>query len=149
MTSTDIDLRQVQDMLPDNVMDMASRIGLPSTLVVVEKMGGTLWRVAEGRASTGEARREALAELVGSEIEELLHMHYQGEEIYVARCHRALVRWRDLEITMRFEKGLRDGQTVRSLLNDLAREYKLSSRWVWEIVNRPSEPVPQQSTLFH
>ncbi|MDN6860720.1 Mor transcription activator family protein [Pseudomonas sp. CAN2814] len=149
MSSTDIDLRQVQDMLPDNVRDMAGRIGLPSTLVVVEQLGGTLWRVAEGRARRGEARRAALAELVGSEIEEQLHAHYKGEEIYVARCHKALVRWRDLEITERFERGLRDGQTVRSLLNDLAREYSLSSRWIWEVVNRPSEPSPQQSTLFH
>ncbi|MEN1529724.1 Mor transcription activator family protein, partial [Pseudomonas aeruginosa] len=71
------------------------------------------------------------------------------EEISVARCHKALVRWRDLEIVERFEQGLRDGQTARSLLSDLARKYNLSDRWIWEIVNRPSEPAPQQSTLFH
>nr|WP_241159836.1 Mor transcription activator family protein [Pseudomonas aeruginosa] len=66
----------------------------------------------------------------------------------MARCHKALVRWRDLEIVERFEQGLRDGQTARSLLSDLARKYNLSDRWIWEIVNRPSEPAPQQSTLF-
>ncbi|MGC6965592.1 hypothetical protein DZ958_030900, partial [Pseudomonas aeruginosa] len=54
-----------------------------------------------------------------------------------------------LEIVERFEQGLRDGQTARSLLSDLARQYNLSDRWIWEIVNRPSEPAPQQSTLFH
>ncbi|WP_245216933.1 Mor transcription activator family protein [Pseudomonas aeruginosa] len=95
------------------------------------------WRIAEGRARRGEARRAALAELVGSDIEEQLHTHYRGEEIYVARCHKALVRWRDLEIVERFEQGLRDGQTARSLLSDLARQYNLSDRWIWEIVNRP------------
>ncbi|MDF5921437.1 Mor transcription activator family protein [Pseudomonas aeruginosa] len=136
-------------MLPDTVRDMAGRIGLPATLVVVEQLGGTSWRIAEGRARRGEARRAALAELVGSDIEEQLHAHYRGEEIYVARCHKALVRWRDLEIVERFEQGLRDGQTARSLLSDLARQYNLSDRWIWEIVNRPSEPAPQQSTLFH
>ncbi|HCL4135763.1 TPA: hypothetical protein N2C26_000211 [Pseudomonas aeruginosa] len=149
MARSEVDLREVQDMLPVTVRDMAGRIGLPATLVVVEQLGGTSWRIAEGRARRGEARRAALAELVGSDIEEQLHTHYRGEEIYVARCHKALVRWRDLEIVERFEQGLRDGQTARSLLSDLARKYNLSDRWIWEIVNRPSEPAPQQSTLFH
>ncbi|HEJ2930291.1 TPA: hypothetical protein SL238_002003 [Pseudomonas aeruginosa] len=142
MARSEVDLREVQDMLPDTVRDMAGRIGLPATLVVVEQLGGTSWRIAEGRARRGEARRAALAELVGSDIEEQLHTHYRGEEIYVARCHKALVRWRDLEIVERFEQGLRDGQTARSLLSDLARQYNLSDRWIWEIVNRPSEPAP-------
>ncbi|KSI64630.1 Mor transcription activator family protein, partial [Pseudomonas aeruginosa] len=110
MARSEVDLREVQDMLPDTVRDMAGRIGLPATLVVVEQLGGTSWRIAEGRARRGEARRAALAELVGSDIEEQLHTHYRGEEIYVARCHKALARWRDLEIVERFEQGLRDGQ---------------------------------------
>ncbi|HIF4896224.1 TPA: Mor transcription activator family protein, partial [Pseudomonas aeruginosa] len=36
MSRSEVDLREVQDMLPDTVRDMAGRIGLPATLVVVE-----------------------------------------------------------------------------------------------------------------
>lgn len=50
MSRSEVDLREVQDMLPDTVRDMAGRIGLPATLVVVEQLGGTSWRIAEGRA---------------------------------------------------------------------------------------------------
>ncbi|WP_265332412.1 hypothetical protein [Pseudomonas aeruginosa] len=64
----------------------------------------------------------------------------------MARCHKALVRWRDLEIVERFEQGLRDGQTAVPAQRS-CRQYNLSDRWIWEIVNRPSEPAPQQSTL--
>ncbi|MGI3158765.1 hypothetical protein [Pseudomonas aeruginosa] len=100
-------------MLPDTVRDMAGRIGLPATLVVVEQLGSTSWRIAEGRA--WRAKRAGLrwprwwaATSSGS-------THYLGAKKLPARCHKALVRWRDLEIVERFEQGLRDGQAARSL----------------------------------
>lgn len=143
-----MDLSQVKELLPRNVRDMAARIGLPATLMVVDKLGGTTWRIAEGRNPEGEAKRAALAELVGSEIEEQLHREYAGEEIYLARCHAAVLRWRNLEIHARFEQGVREGRTARDLVAELAREYRLSDRWVWEIVNQHL-PALDQGQLFH
>lgn len=141
-------LEQVQELLPRSVRDMSQRLGLSATLVVVEKLGGISWRVAEGRGGEGEARRAALAELVGSDIEEQLHHHYAGEELYLAKCDAALRRLRDLQIHRRFEAGVRQGRGARDLVAELAREYKLSDRWVWEILGR-FLPEPAQGTLFH
>ncbi|MEK2642133.1 Mor transcription activator family protein [Pseudomonas aeruginosa] len=149
MSRSEVDLREVQDMLPDTVRDMAGRIGLPATLVVVEQLGGTSWRIAEGRARRAKRAGLRWPSWWATTSRNSSTRTIGGEEIYVARCHKALVRWRDLEIVERFEQGLRDGQAARSLLSDLARQYNLSDRWIWEIVNRPSEPAPQQSTLFH
>lgn len=143
-----MDMSQLQELLPVNVRDMAQRIGLPNTLVVVERLGGITWRVAEGRNSEGEAKRAALAELVGSDIEEQLHREYAGEEIYLARCHTAVLRWRNIEINRRFEQGVREGLSARTLVAELAREYKLSDRWVWEIINHYIPPI-EQGKLFH
>ncbi len=147
----DMDLSQLQALLPASVRDMAQRIGLPATLVVVNRLGGIPWLIAEGRGSRGRARRAALAKLVGNDIEEQLHTHYRGEEIYLPRCHLALLQVRNNEIILHFEQGLRDGRSARSLLVELARKYELSSRWVWEIVNQPSSDhsLAIQPTLFH
>lgn len=143
-----MDLSQVKELLPRNVRDMASRIGLPATLVVVDRLGGTTWRIAEGRNPEGEAKRAALADLVGSDIEEQLHREYAGEEIYLARCHAALLRWRNLEIHARFERGVREGRSARDLVTELAREFCLSDRWVWQVLNTYL-PSPDQGGLFH
>ncbi|CDM42408.1 Mor transcription activator family protein [Ectopseudomonas oleovorans] len=143
-----MDLSQLQELLPENVRDMAARIGLPATLRVVERMGGTTWRVAEGRTPEGEAKRAALADIVGSDIEEMLHREYAGDEFYLARCHAAVLRWRNLEIHQRFEQGVREGLTARTLVAELAREYRLSDRRVWIILKEHLPPV-EQGTLFH
>lgn len=145
-----MDLTQLQDLLPPNVQDMAQRIGLPATLVVVERMGGTTWRIAEGRTAEGEAKRAALADLIGSELEQLLHREYSGEEIYLARCHKALLHWRDLAIHQRFEQGVREGVTARTLVAELAREFQLSDRRIWDVLkHHPLSTSTEQGTLFH
>lgn len=140
------DLSNVVSLLPASVRDMVGRIGLLATLTVVERMGGTTWRVAEGHGSEGAAKREALADWVGTDTEMLLHRHYAGEEIYLPRCHSALVALRNQQIHQRVEQGLRQGHSASALVADLAREYRLSDRRVWDILKQV--PVPEQGGLF-
>lgn len=144
-----MDLSQVEQLLPENVRDMAQRIGLPATLVVIDKLGGTTWRVAEGRNVDGNAKRTALADLVGCDVEELLHREYAGEELYLARCYSALMYWRNQEINARFVQGVREGVTARTVAIELAREYKLSERWIWRIVKQHYPDPAPQGELFH
>ena len=139
-------LHIVEDLLPVSIKDMVGRIGLSSTLTVVERMGGITWRVAEGHGPEGAAKRAALADWVGTDIEELLHRHYQNEELYIPRCHAALLALRNQHIHQRVEQGLRQGYTACALVMDLAREYRLSDRRVWEILKQV--PVPEQGGLF-
>lgn len=141
-----INLSTVEDLLPASIRDMVGRIGLSSTLTVVERLGGITWRVAEGHGPEGAAKRAALADWVGTDIEELLHRHYRNEELYIPRCHAALLALRNQHIHQRVEQGLRQGYSACALVIDLAREYRLSDRRVWEILKQV--PVPEQGGLF-
>lgn len=143
-----LNLEQVQDMLPELVRDMAQRIGLPATLTVVEKLGGTIWYVADGHGPAGQARRDALAELVGKDIEQQLHQHYAGTELSLPRCAAALRRIRDLGINQRFEQAVAGGASVRAAANDIARKEKLTSRWVQKVVYRGVPAPAAQGDLF-
>ncbi|WP_447588676.1 Mor transcription activator family protein [Aquipseudomonas campi] len=143
-----MDVAAIKDVLPASVVDMAQRIGMPAALTVVEKMGGIRWRVAEGATREGAAKRAALADIVGSDIEELLHREYAGEDISLPRCHAALLRWRNIEINRRFEQGIREGLTGHIIAAELAREYRLTDRWIWDIVNKHVD-TPPQGDLFH
>lgn len=140
-------LEQMKAHLPQNVQDMALRIGLPATLTVVENLGGITWHVAQGTDCRGKASREELAKLVGADIEALLHREYAGDVLYLARCHNAIIKWRDIEINQKVEKGLHAGKSLRTLMAELAREYKLSDRWILAIVSRAT-PTCEQPDLF-
>lgn len=143
-----MDWSPLQPLLPVNVRDMVDRIGLPATLVVVKRLGGVTWRVAEGRSRNGQAKRAALAQQIGHDVEALLHQEYAGEEIYLARCQSALLRWRDVEINRKFEDRIRKGQTARKTVAVLAREYRLSDRRVWDILKQPGEMPGHHSRPF-
>jgi hypothetical protein len=140
-------LEKMKAYLPTNVQDMAQRIGLPATLTVVENLGGISWHVAQGTDCRGAAKRTALAALVGDDIEVLLHREYAGDVLYLARCHTALIKWRNMEIIQRVEKGLREKKSLRTLMAELAREYELSDRWILAIISEAT-PTTEQPDLF-
>ncbi|EMB5660455.1 Mor transcription activator family protein [Pseudomonas aeruginosa] len=143
------DLAHLQDQLPPQIQEMAARIGLPATLTVVSRLGGTTWRVAKGKTQGGEAKRAALAEIVGSEIEELLHREYAGEILYLAQCKAAGLQWRNMLINAHFEQGIRKGIPANTLVAELARENQLSDRRIWTILKQPLPPLPEQGRLSY
>lgn len=136
-------------LLPKTIHSMVQRLGLTNTLVVVEKLGGTTWRVAEGKNDDGKKQRQALANLVGEAIESELHRHYAGADLYVARCRLLIIDLRDAAIHQEFERLIREGISARAVVARLARQYQLSDRWVWEILNRlPISAQTNQAQLF-
>lgn len=62
----------------------------------------------------------------------------------------ALRRLRDLGIHRQFEQEVRKGVSANAAVAALARENKLSDRWIWEILKQPlgQEEAPQ-GALFH
>lgn len=137
----------VQDELPQTVQDMITAIGLNHTLIVVQALGGTTWRFAVGKGETGEAKRAALAELVGEETENILHQFYARDEIYLPRCAALLRKLRNIKIHQQFDQDIANGSTARDSVAALARTHRLSDRHVWDILNEYIL-VPEQHGLF-
>ena len=135
-------LEQVRAMLPEQVRDIAELIGLPDALRLVEQLGGTTWEFAKGRNRSGQIRIAALGDLLGEETAARLTSHLGGEKIYIPKCDAALRRLRDLEINGQFEQAVREGVSANTVVNELARAYKLSDRRVWDILKQPlSQPT--------
>lgn len=140
-------VKSLQAELPQSVQEMVAVIGLNHTLNVVRALGGTTWRIAAGRGKEGEAKRAALAELVGSDTEELLHKYYVGDEVYLPRCTALVRKLRNIEIHQQFEHEVRQGRTARDSVSELARQHQLSDRHIWDILNLYI-PVPEQQGLL-
>lgn len=135
-------------LLPKNILDMVARLGIADTLIVVEKLGGTTCRIAEGKTSQGREQRRALAALVGEKVETALHRHYAGEDLHVAQCKALLISLRDAAIHQAFDALIREDNSARKVVAQLARQHRLSDRWVWNILNKAPVVHASQASLF-
>lgn len=139
-------LEDVRALLPERILEIAQAIGLPATQRLVEELGGTTWPVAKGVRHLGIIRHEALARVVGETAAEIMAERWGSEALYIAKCDVSLRRLRDLEIHRQFEQAIREGISTNTVVNELARTYKLSDRRIWEILKLPLE---SQGGLFH
>jgi len=145
-----MDIDQVEALLPRQILDIARAVGMPTAMRLVDELGGTSWEFAKGSNRNGLIRVAALADILGEDAARLLTQHMGGEKIYIPRCAEALRRLRDLGIHRQFEQEVRKGVSANAAVAALARENKLSDRWIWEILKQPlgQEEAPQ-GTLFH
>lgn len=134
-----MNLHAVRALLPVQVHLIADLVGLPAAIRLVEVLGGTTWPVAKARNRAGEARHAALAEIIGEKAADRIAQHWGGDMLYIPRCAVALRRVRDLEINQRFEDGVRQGVSSNVLVAQLAREFRLCDRRIWEILKQPAE----------
>lgn len=136
-----MNLEQVQNLLPQQIQDIAAAIGLPATQRLVEQLGGTTWTVAKGVRRLGVIRQEALKEIIGENAASIMAERWSNVPMYIPKCDTALRRLRDLEINRQFEQGVREGISANTLVAELARSNELSDRRVWDILKQPlSEP---------
>lgn len=138
---------QVKELLPDQLLEVADAIGLPATQRLVEELGGTTWTPAKGVRRLGVIRHEALAEIIGEPAARIMAERWANVPLYIPKCDAALRRLRDLQINRKFEQGVRERKSANALVAELAREYKLSDRRVWEILKQPSPDAT--GDLFH
>jgi Mor family transcriptional regulator len=141
-------IEQVQELLPQQILDIARVIGLPAALRLVNELGGTSWEFAQGANRNGQIRVAALGDILGEEAASLLTSHLGGEKIYIPQCSAALRRLRDLEIHRQFEQAVREGVTANTVVAELARANNLSDRRIWIIVKQPLLAMELQPRLF-
>lgn len=134
-----MNLDQVKELLPKQLLEIAEAIGLPATQRLVNELGGTTWPVAKGVRRLGIIRHAALTGVVGGEAADILAKHWGSVPLYIPKCDMALRRLRDMEINSQFEQGVREGVSANTLVAELARSYKLSDRRVWDILKQPTQ----------
>lgn len=123
--------------LPPLLAEICELIGLPGTLALVKHYGGrhvdTPRHYIDDHPLTRAIGREAAVKFIE---------RYKGDRVYIARMAYALRVIRDCEIARKFEGGSRAWQ--------LASEYGLTERAIWNILKRPHilRSAPQQGDLF-
>jgi hypothetical protein len=145
-----MNLEQVRDQLPAQVLEIAEVIGMSAALRLVTELGGTTWEFAKGSNRNGQIRVAALADIIGDEAAQLLTGRLGGDVVYIPRCDAALRRLRDLEIHRRFVEAVRFGSGARAVVAELARTYQLSDRRIWIILNQSlPDLIEPTGDLFH
>lgn len=119
---------QLEDLdacwLPDSLRALAARIGIGPASRLVKAHGGLDLRIPVAADPD-----HPLTALLGMAAMQTLVRHHGGGYIYIPRAAAALRCLRDREIQRRYDAGEKT--------NDLAREYALSARAVWDILTRP------------
>ncbi|MBS7690120.1 hypothetical protein I0E98_04990 [Pseudomonas lalucatii] len=141
LISVGADLAVVDQFLPPQVHQMAKRIGYANALQVAAKLGGTTWLipVSKGKKAVSIAARAKLAKALGcTKLAALLRDHYPGEVLYVPRCEKSLRAARNMVIHKSVEDGLRNGRSMVNMVKELAAQFSLSDRRIWEILKEPS-----------
>ncbi|MBR8084709.1 DNA transposition protein [Burkholderia vietnamiensis] len=139
----------VEHLLPDVVKTIIKLIGLPTTVRLVEQLGGTTFPVAMRRSRLGEIRYEALAEIVGPDAADQLTAHFGGDVLYVPRCVKAMRELMYRSIRAEFDVLTRD-HAANHAVAQLALRYQMADRHVWRILKRAdaSERTVPQAELF-
>ena len=126
---------QVDD-LPASARDLASLIGLPATLRLVEGWGGTM-RLYVPKAM---AQDHELARALGLEAARALSGVYGGDYVpSIPRCADALRQARDRALLRRRAEGASPAA--------LAQEFGLTERHVWRLLAEAREGGVRQGRL--
>lgn len=130
--------------------DVVPVVGQDVAAELVRQLGGTTFPVPKRQSRQGELRYRMLAEVIGEEAADLLVYHYGGSDLYIPRGARTLQDRRDAAINEAFVREVNAGRSSTEVVNDLARQYKLTDRRVWQILKTvpPSDKSGGQFRLF-
>ena len=143
-------IAKLQSLLPDSIHAVAAAIGMPATLKLLERLGGTTLPMRLEVNRLGRAALDALSQQIGHDETQKLALYSGGEPLYIPQCHVAVRRLRDLDICSAFEAAVRDRTTANAAVTELALKYKLTDRWVWRILKEtPIQIEPATPDLFN
>lgn len=147
------DLAELKHLLPPSFFNVMTIIGLEKTFLLVQKFGGTCFRIGQNKRKAGQILHFCLAEQVGEEAATRIETALAGQrELYIPKCDQVLRELRNRQMRREF-----DELTTRSMYpmtgvmaaNNLARAYHLSTRQVWTIVNAANDySIPENGSLF-
>lgn len=118
-------------VLPDTIKALVELLGYPLTMKLVETHGGTRLKVPKGRQQQKKGRDVSaeLVELLGSAPAAVFMGTYGGERLDIPRCAALLQAERNKLIVEAYGRG--------KAVHELAREYSLGERQIWNILKKP------------
>ncbi|MEN2427238.1 Mor transcription activator family protein [Chromobacterium vaccinii] len=140
-------LNDVQHLLPEMAQLIATLIGLPKALRLIEAWGGTTFPISKNKRRDGQIRYEALAEVVGVEAADIMTRHFGGEVLSIPRCALALREIRDRMLRYDFDTETKLVSTTCAV-SQLAKKYNMTERNVWFILKRYDKRNTAQGDLF-
>lgn len=141
-------LENVEHLLPEMAQLIASLIGLPKALRLIESWGGTTFPFSKNKRRDGQIRYEALAEVVGVDAANIMTKHFGGEVLSIPRCAVALREARDRMMRAEFDELTRMHTAVYAV-NLLARKFQMTERNVWSVLKKADQlEETAQARLF-
>lgn len=131
-----IELSEVSSLLPPIVQTLVGVIGLRATSDLVRQLGGTTFEVPMRQTRDGEAKFEALAEVIGPDAAAAMVRHFAGDKLYIPRCRAALTEYTYRQIRQTFDRLTRDTSAVQAVAV-LAVRYGYADRHIWSILKMP------------
>lgn len=130
-------IEAVEELLPPVAREIAEAIGITAAMALVEHWGGT--RLCVPHRIDGE---HELARVLGREAALGLVTHYRGETLQVPRAAAAMREALYRQIVREYDGG---EKTARQL----AREHRVTERWIYYLVSRARQRKPSpQTDLF-
>ena len=125
-----------EDLLPPSLREMTEAVGVRTTLAVVEHWGGT--RLCVPHKVDGQ---HPLVRCLGETAARALVETYRGETLQIPRAAAALREALYQQITREYDNGVTAAE--------LAREHRVTERWIFYIVARSRRAAEsKQTNLF-
>ncbi|WII93167.1 Mor transcription activator family protein [Kingella negevensis] len=147
------DFMQLRHLLPASFAGVVAIVGIEKAFMLVKHYGGTVFRIGQNQRKGGKVLHFALAEQVGDENATRIETALLGQrELYIPKCEAVLREFRNRQIRRDFDT-LTNQQPLPMLgylaAKNLARQYDLSERMIYEIVNAADcTPESVQMSLF-
>jgi hypothetical protein len=109
--------------LPPQLKMLIQRIGYPATIALIRARGGQ--QVWIPKTATAD---RVLAQVIGKEALGELVKHHGGERLELPKVDKILIQRRDEALWRKRQAGATE--------SELAREFKITRRWVLEICAR-------------
>ncbi|PHM22553.1 Mor transcription activator family protein [Xenorhabdus ehlersii] len=150
MAKEPIALEHIQPLLPESLRHIASLIGYPATLKLIDVFGGTTFPFGRGKHPRGQHRQAMLVAAIGEEAAACLSQHFAGTELYIPNAAAAMREWRNQRFLSEFNQLLNEGNSALMAISKLCPIFGFSDRHAWSLLSRykHSGTLNHQCDLF-
>lgn len=119
-------------LLPETFTQLVTVIGFLPAFQLVQRLGGT--SIPLGAKTV---LHFSLTEIMGEDLATRLETAFKGQrKLYIPKCDQVIRQLRNQLIRTQFDDAtIHEKQSAMSVVKRLAREYQMTERWIWEILN--------------
>ncbi len=143
---TEQDFNSVGHLLPEGAIDIIQVIGPDAAYQLIKRWGGINLPVGMNKTRAGKMLHAKLAEEIGEENAGKISRVYGGQRfLWIPKCQDAMRELRNRQIRAKLDiMTMRDKLGMPEAVRQIAIEYNLTDRQVWNISKLPDiEPSPQ------